>query len=504
MATTDSSSPGVVDKLFSPCGADSSRVIVGWVLYDWACSPCVYPFSILIPLLLSSLGDEAFGSGSGVILWSYVSVVIAIITAVLYMTVTAVIEYENIKTKVLLLCGRVSSIFLILFLFAFSSGTVYLAVILTVIAICSKRIADVAYDSLLDAVAVGKNAHHISTRGNVTGYAGMLIFIVVIAPILLIIYFTRNPGTLWIECILPSVFCGVWYLFFIYLVSIRVPANVYTGPPLPENMKGSVLKVVSVGAYTGFVEQLSTIKSLYSFPDLASYIISIALMADGASAVGSAAVLIASNNLKLSTIMIGVAALVGIFSGIAGMLFFDFFQSRDYLKPKHILLINLVILCLCCIFIFFVTNLVGVFILVVVAGSQIAPFSSFSRSMISKFIPTTQQSRFFSLYSFSQKGTSWLAPLVIGALTQTLGNNRYLEAVVYVSLTEAVIGIPFLVAVNVERAEKTRREFDVDHQPAPVEQIAPPTLPQATPSPEVSQCCSQLQVQVQVQVHAEA
>ena len=215
------------------------------------------------------------------------------------------------------------------------------------------------------------------------------------------------------------------------------------------------------GIYYGFIEQLLTLKSLYEYPDLTRYIIGVAFISDAASSAGSAAVLIGTDVLHLSLVMIGAAAVVGILSAILGLFLYRFLNDKFNFPPKLILICNIVILCLMGVYALYITNLAGVFIICVVAGLQIGAFGAFSRSMISKFLPTKKQSRFFSLYDLTQKGSSWLGPLAIGGLTQIYGDHYYLHMVVYVTLVEAAIGLPFLISVNVKQAEVKRIEVDM-------------------------------------------
>jgi len=419
---------------------------------------------MLIPLLINELGDEEFGKGAGKIMWSYVSVVMAVITAILYMSVTALIEFGHNKRIFLMTCGRGAALLLILFIFAFTPGSVYLAAILVVCSVCSHRIAGVAYDSLLDAIALGKDAHQISSRGQATGYLAMIAFLCSIAPILGIIYVAAKPNTIWLFYLLPTCLAGLWYLLFLIIVAKRLPPQVYTGQPLPDNLRGNWVYMAVVGGYAGFIEQLLTIKSLYYFPDLALYIIGTALIADGGAAATSAAVIIASDVIGLSFIYIGAGAVLGLSSAAVGLIFFKWIHVAGYLTPKQIVILNVIILCLLAVYALYITDLSGVMILCFAAGTQVGSFGAFSRSIISRIIPTQRQSRFFSLYTFSQKGTSWLAPLVIGALTQTFGDSSYVRVVVLVSLAELVLGLPFVLAVNIARAEETRELIDIQEK----------------------------------------
>ena len=450
----------IVNKLFSPFNLDSSPIIVGWVMYDWTSSVTIIPFSVLFPLLINELGDSAFGTGTGRILWSYLSAAMSILTAILYLSATSVIEFGNMKCKALLRCGLSTSISLLLFVFCFSPGSVYLACILAVISVCIQRVGSVAYDSLLDAVSLGKDAHQISARGFSTSYIGIIFFLIFLAIVMGIFYAALNPSVLWLTEIIPIVCSGIWYLFFLHFVSVRLPVDIGSGPPLPEELRGNIMKTLFTGFLRGIKDQFHTLLSLYHFSDLGLFMLAMAFISDAAASASSAAVIIASSVLNLSLYLIAAALLIGIIGCIIGLAIFKTIHCNGYLQPKQIIIINSILLCLIGVYVLNIQHVYDVFIIAGVAGTQIGPLGSFSRSIVSHLIPSHQQSRFFSLFDLTQKGSSWLGPLVIAALTQSFGDNSYVLVVVVVSVVEVAIGLPILFAVNITRGESIRSEAE--------------------------------------------
>lgn len=449
-----------LDRAFSINGLETTRIVVGWVMFDFASSCTAISYGIVIPLLVNLLGDTAFGDGKGKVLWAYLTVVISVIVALLYISFTAVIEYGNIKRKGLVRCGAAAAIFLILFIFCFASNSVYLACVLVVCSICCQRVADVSYDSLLDAVSkksVSNSSHQVSSRGSATGYLGIISFVIVLAPILGVIYILFNPGNLWIQGIIPTVASGIWYLIFLRGSSVRLPVDVSTGPPVPDKLRGNSLPMFLLnGIKEGFLEQMKTVKSMPGFPDLSFFILGMIFISDAASSATSSAVIVASDSLGLSIIAIGGAALVGIVAAVIGLLFYRWVESHQYLTPKQILIWNVLVICGAGVYVMFVTNIWEVFLFCIIGGSQIGSISAFSRSILSKMLPKERQTRFFSFYDFTQKGSAWIGPLIVGAVTDSFGSSKYLTIVIAVSLVEAAIGLPFLLYVNPARGEAVR------------------------------------------------
>ena len=153
---------------------------------------------------------------------------------------------------------------------------------------------------------------------------------------------------------------------------------------------------------------------------------------------------------------------VGIVSAIVGLVFFRWVLARRWLTPKYILCLNLVVIALVFVYILYVRTVGDFFAVALIAGSQIGSLGSFSKSIVSKLVPTKRQSRFFSLYQFSQEATGWIGPLIVATLQTALGGGQraFLVSVVEVCLVEIAIGLPLLLMVDVGRGEDCRKTFD--------------------------------------------
>jgi UMF1 family MFS transporter len=95
----------------------------------------------------------------------------------------------------------------------------------------------------------------------------------------------------------------------------------------------------------------------------------------------------------------------------------------------------------------------GAFIALVMGGSQ-----AISRSLFAQMIPPGKEAEFFSIYEISERGTSWIGPLIFGLVNQWLGNLR---PAILSLIFFFVVGLVLLVTfVNVPRAiaESGQRE----------------------------------------------
>jgi len=80
----------------------------------------------------------------------------------------------------------------------------------------------------------------------------------------------------------------------------------------------------------------------------------------------------------------------------------------------------------------------------VMGGSQ-----ALSRSLFAQMVPAGKEAEYFSLYEVSDRGTSWLGPLVFGLAYQLTGSYRssIISLVVFF-----VLGFAVLLRVPVRRA----------------------------------------------------
>jgi UMF1 family MFS transporter len=80
----------------------------------------------------------------------------------------------------------------------------------------------------------------------------------------------------------------------------------------------------------------------------------------------------------------------------------------------------------------------------VMGGSQ-----ALSRSLYAQLVPAGKEAEFFSLYEVSDRGTSWLGPLVFGLAYQLTESYR---AAIISLVVFFVVGFVLLLRVPVERA----------------------------------------------------
>jgi UMF1 family MFS transporter len=88
--------------------------------------------------------------------------------------------------------------------------------------------------------------------------------------------------------------------------------------------------------------------------------------------------------------------------------------------------------------------ILGFIVGIVLGGSQ-----ALSRSLFAQMVPKAKEAEYFSFYVLSDRGTSWIGPLVFALVNQWLGTIRYAILSLIVLF---VAGLAVLATVNVKRA----------------------------------------------------
>ena len=99
----------------------------------------------------------------------------------------------------------------------------------------------------------------------------------------------------------------------------------------------------------------------------------------------------------------------------------------------------------------------GFYVMAAAIAIVLGGIQALSRSLFSQIIPAGREAEYFSLYEISDKGTSWIGPMVFG-WTLTLTGSYRLAVLSLISFL--IIGFVLLTRVNVERARQEAGALD--------------------------------------------
>jgi len=276
-----------------------------------------------------------------------------------------------------------------------------------------------------------------------------------------------NKNTLPITISTPIVTSGIWWLLSALFTFSRL--GNHRGPPLPRKLGGkkpsdgsssprkSCVNPFSVIAQSFLFGVKTSYKSLIlltNFCDLSLFIMALIFLDDASTTTVSAAAVIATSVLNISSLFVAVSAGIGFVGAAVGLLVWGFIVKKRWLRPKHVMGINLVTFLGCLVWIEFMRELWELFVISFIAGFNAGSYGAFGMSIFFSMVPPLYDARFYSFKEFSTKTTTWIAPLIVASITTAVG-EKWLKEVTLVTIgVEIVIGSVFLFICNVPRGEK--------------------------------------------------
>jgi UMF1 family MFS transporter len=233
---------------------------------------------------------------------------------------------------------------------------------------------------------------------------------------------------------------GVWWLVFTYLfpqqrLQVRDAAR-----SLPA---GTTL------IQHGFRQIRTTLSEMrHKYPMTLRYLLAYLVYNDGIQTVIVVSTAFAAQELGVEATTLLLLVLMIQFVAFLGAIGFGKLAER--IGAKRSIMITLVIWSILVIYAYGllvnVTQLfvMGFFLALVLGGSQ-----ALSRSLFSQMIPLNQESEYFGFYEISERGTSWIGPLLFAAAVQITGSQR----IALVSLIVFfVLGLALFIPVDVRQA----------------------------------------------------
>jgi len=430
------------------------REVFGWMMYDWACS--VFNTTVVTTLLgpyLTDLTQQAVGQ-NGVVFtlgplpditaesFFPLCVGLSVFLQVFLLPVLgAVADYSRLK-KLMMAAFVYAAVVATCLLFFLTKNTYVLGGVLFVAANLCFGAAMVFYNSFLPEITTEDRRDRVSSRGFALGYLGGGLLLA--ANLALITAAPRlgiGTGLAVRLCLLSA---GLWWGGFALFTFRRLRSR-GAARSLPEG--GSYLTV-------GFRELAGTFRELRRLPQTMRYLASYLFYNDGIQTVITmSAVLIEQELFKARGLEPDRAFLVGLilviqFSAIAGALLFE--RAAALVGTKRAILVSLALWSGVVVYAYAFLRttgqawVLGAIIAVVLGGSQ-----ALSRSLFSRMIPRGREASFFSIYEISERGTSWIGPILFSLVISLTGSYR--QAVLSL-IVFFVVGMLGLFLTDTDRA----------------------------------------------------
>jgi UMF1 family MFS transporter len=393
----------------------SSQARFAWYMYDWASSAFTTTVITVFlgPYLTSIAQTEAATIGTlslfGIPIASQSLFPYAVSTSVfVQFLLLPIIGYASDgplgKKNVIMICTAIGALATI-GMYWIEPGTALFGALLFIIANGAYGSSIVAYNAMLNDIADIGSRDQVSARGFAIGYAGGGLLLLINLGLYLLKDSVGISGGHAVRIALAS--AGIWWGLFTFIPFLRVTNTT------PKNSS------------EGILISISGIKEILHQPRILLFLIAFLLFNDGIQTVISMAAQFGSEELKLPLETLQVSILLVQIIAIFGALLFGKLAHSS--SALQMLMLSLILWMSIIIYAyaflppgssihFYVLS--GV-IALVLGGSQ-----SMARSIYSKIIPIGSESRYFGLYELTDRGSSWLGPLLFGISLQVSGSYR--------------------------------------------------------------------------------
>ena len=430
------------------------REIFGWIMYDWANHAFFTLFlGVLIGEYITSLAQKIVGENGAVIsfggydlvtaksLFSY-SIGASVFLQIFFLPVMgAIADYTHLKKTFLAIFCYLGALACALMFFV-QDNLFLLGSLLLIIANLSAGASVVFFNSYLTDITTENRRDKVSSWGFASGYAGGFVTLIIGIALL------KDSESLGITTGTAARICflivGVWWagfsIFTFWFLKKRAPVR-----SAPEGKD-----FISAG----LGEVAATFRELFKLKHTLHFLIAYLLYNDGIqtviamSAVFISQELFVANGLETDRsvlfIAFGIAQLVAFIGSLA------FERIAHFTSTKTAIIISLVIWSGIVIYGFaFFHTVTQAYIMSGAIGFVLGGSQALSRSLFSQMIPAGRESAFFGIYAISERGTSWIGPIVFGLVAQL--TNSYRPAILAL-IVFFIIGSLILFFTNTDQA----------------------------------------------------
>jgi MFS transporter, UMF1 family len=393
----------------------------GWYLYDWANSA----FSVTVVTLflgpyLTSLAKAAAGADGRIHIlglpidprsyWSYL-VGLSVAAQVLFLPlIGAIVDYGRRKKEALALTAYLGASATAA-MFFLNQGKYLLGGVLFVAANVSFGAAEAIYNSFLPEIAPPQDRDAVSSKGFGIGYLGGGALLALNLVLFLRASQFGIGEAMAVRISLSS--AGVWWggfsIFTLLALRNRGAAKV---PPPGQT------------AVSAAASQLRhTFRNMRQYPQTLTFLMAFLLYNDAIQTVLAVAAQFGNDELKIPVFQLTLAILMAQFVGFLGAVVFQ--KLAAWSSAKRAVILSLIVWTLVLAYIYeFVYGVVQFFIVTAVVALVMGGSQALSRSLFSQLVPKGREAEYFSVYEISDKGTSWISPILFGLALQFTGSYR--------------------------------------------------------------------------------
>jgi UMF1 family MFS transporter len=321
-------------------------------------------------------------------------------------------DYSNLKKRFMAVFCYIAVVANCLMFFIKDGRYLFGAVLFIIANVCFGA-ALVFYNAFLPEITTEDQADKVSSRGFAYGYLGGAILLAL--NLLLVLRAEEIGISTELAVRLSLLSAGVWWGGFALITFFLLKSR----PSKKQLPPGKSYVAV------GLSEIVATFRQLRRLPLTARYLLAYLIYNDGIQTVVFAASAFLEQELFPGgnpQFLLEIFLMVQ-FVAVVGALLFE--RLAYLIRTKNAIIVSLVIWAAVVIYAYRFLNTVpeawimaGV-IAIVLGGSQ-----ALSRSLYSRMIPAGKEAAFFGLYEVSERGTSWMGPLLFSVVIASTGSYR--------------------------------------------------------------------------------
>jgi len=431
-----------------PAASYSSREQRGWYMYDFANSAfsttviTLFLGPYLTALAKSAADAQGMVHPLGLLVdarsyWSYIVSLSVILQVAFLPVVGAIADYGRKKREVLAATAYLGATATMAMFFLKGSDYLFGGG-LFLIANVSFGASVVIYNSFLPEIAPPEDRDAVSSKGWGIGYIGGGLLL----ALNLVLYLRADKigmsDSMAVRISLSS--AGVWWAIFTIptLLALRNRGPARQLPP------GRSAVAVAFG------QLAHTFRDVRRYPQTTTFLIAYLLYNDAIQTVIVLSTQFGNDELKIPMSQLTLAILMVQFVGFFGAIGFQWVAKA--ITAKRAVVLSLVIWTGVVVYIYAaVTTVTQFFIMAGVVALVLGGSQALSRSLYSQLVPKGKEAEYFSIYEVSDKGTSWLCPILFGLALQWTHSFRIaiLSLIVFF-----VAGLLVLLKVDIPEGER--------------------------------------------------
>ncbi len=427
---------------------DNRREQVSWYFYDWANSAFsttvvtvfLGPYLTNVTKAAADAAGFVYPLGGAIPIradsfFPYMVALSVLLQVLILPLLGAFADYSNRKKEMLGTFAYIGA-FATMGLYFLQGDNYRLGGGLLLLANLSFGASIVFYNAFLPEIASPDRRDKVSSEGWAVGYLGGGILLALNLALFLNAESLGLATSFAVRISMTS--AGIWWAIFTLIPLLNLRRR-HAVKHLPANQR--LLTV-------GFRQLGHTLRNLPRYPQTLLFLVAYLLYNDGIQTVIALSSQFGNQELGIQESSLVAVILMVQFVAFLGALAFGYLARR--IGTKRALIISLFIWTGTVIYAYAFLQTEAQFyamaatIALVLGGSQ-----ALSRSAYSLMIPAGREAEYFSLYEISERGTSWLGPLLFGLALQFTESYRLgiLSVIIFF-----IIGLSLLFFVDIRRA----------------------------------------------------